>query len=104
MNRVRAPNRLRSRLRQTEIAHLTLRDQPRHRADRIFDRRVRIDAMLIIEVDHVGAEPLEARFAGRLNIFRLAAHRTIRRIGGPYDAELGRKYNIMPPIANRITY
>ena len=34
-----------------------------HRADRVLDRRVGIDAVLVVEVDRLDAEPLQARLA-----------------------------------------
>src|SRR2546430_12808995 len=36
----------------------------RSRADRFLDRRVRIDAVLVVEVDYVDAQALQARYAG----------------------------------------
>ena len=47
-----------------EEADLPLVLQPRHLADRILDRHVGVDAVLVIKVDGLDAEPLEARLAG----------------------------------------
>src|SRR5689334_279293 len=41
------------------MLHLAGRDELRHRAYRLLDRRLRIDAMLVVEIDVVGAEPLQ---------------------------------------------
>ena len=48
--------RLRSRLGQAEVAHLARFHQPRHRAHRVLDRHVRVDAVQVVEVDGVDAE------------------------------------------------
>src|SRR5438552_17866953 len=64
MDLVRAADGRRTRLGQSQRPHLALLDEPLHRADRFFDRRVRIDAVLVVEVDYVDAQALEARFAG----------------------------------------
>ena len=39
---------------------LPARDELGHRADRLLDRRLRVDAVLVVEVDRVDAEPLQA--------------------------------------------
>ena len=64
VNLVGAADGLRRRLAQAEEAHLALRDELRHRADGVLDRHRRVDAMLVVEVDHVDAEALEAQVAG----------------------------------------
>ena len=62
------PDALRPGLAHPEITDLALFDEPRHCADRILDRHCRIDPVLIIEIDDVDAEPLQAHFAGLGNI------------------------------------
>jgi len=64
MDPVRAPDGRGCRLTEAEIADLALLDQAFHGADRVLDRHRRVDAMLVVEVDHVDAEALEARVAG----------------------------------------
>jgi len=44
-----------------------------YRADRVLDRRARIYAMQIEQVDRLGREPPQARFAGAVDVRRLAA-------------------------------
>ena len=63
MHLVRAANGLGRRLGQAEMAHLALAHEVRHRADRLFDRHLRIDAMLIIQIDDIDPEPLQRRVA-----------------------------------------
>ncbi len=69
-----------ARLRQSEKTDLALFDEPRHGANRILDRRVGVDAVLIIEVDDIGAETLQAGLAGADHIIRPAVdHRAFRQ-------------------------
>ena len=54
----------RARFADAERAHLALLHQLAHGADRILDRHFRIDAVLVIEIDHIDAEALQALLAG----------------------------------------
>jgi hypothetical protein len=44
-------------LRQADVANLALLDQLGEGAHGVLDRRVRVDAVLVVQVDVVGAEP-----------------------------------------------
>ena len=57
-----------SGFRQPQESYFALTDQISHGADRVFDGRVGIDAMLIVNVDVLQTEPLEARLACLLHI------------------------------------
>src|SRR5262249_26018491 len=59
MDGVRAANRLGRRLTEADVTDLALVDQLRQRADRLLDRHVGIDAVLVVEVDILRAEPRE---------------------------------------------
>ncbi len=72
MGGVGAADGLRPGLAEPQIAYLAGLDQPRHGADRLLDRHVRIDAVLVVQVDMVGAKALQAGIAGRGDIFRPA--------------------------------
>ena len=58
---VRAADRLHAGLGQAEVLDLALADQFLHRAGHVLDRHVRIDAVLVEQVDAVGPQPLERR-------------------------------------------
>src|SRR5688572_2455384 len=77
MHLVRAPDGLRVGFRKAERAHLTLLDEALHRTDGVLDGRVRVYAMLIVEVDDLDAQALEARLAGLHHV-----------LGPPVDALL----------------
>ena len=55
-----------------EVPNLSLAHEIRHRADRVFDGRLGIDAVLVIEIDRLDPKPLQARLAGLANIRRRA--------------------------------
>src|SRR6185369_12270882 len=61
LNRVRATNRGHARFRQAEVPDLAFTNQIPHRSRDVFDRHVRIDAVLIEQIDSIGLEPLERR-------------------------------------------
>ena len=60
------------RLAQPDKPHLAALDQPAHLADRVLDRHVGVDPVLVIEVDDVDPEPLQAHIAGLPDVFRAA--------------------------------
>ena len=72
MHFVRAPNGLRARLGESEIAHLALLDQPFHRAHRLLDRNLGIHAVQAVDVDDLHTEALERRIAGLDHISRVS--------------------------------
>src|SRR5262249_30721350 len=75
-------------LAQAELADLAPLDKPRHGADSVLDRHVRIDPVDIIEIDHLDAEPLEAGLAGDRHIVRLAVDAAALPAGPADVAEL----------------
>src|SRR5208283_3936723 len=102
MHLASAPNRRGRRLRQSEKTHLAFFHELRHRANRIFNRRIWVDAMLIVKIDRVDAEALEAGLARGAHIVGAPAdfaEGRIRRLAD--DAELGRDYEFVAPPANR---
>jgi hypothetical protein len=73
---VRAADRRRRGLAEPEEADLPLLHELGHRPDRLLDWHLRVDAVLVVEVDVIGAEPLERRLAGAADV-----------LGGAVDAE-----------------
>ena len=70
VHRVGAPDRVGRRLGEAQVADLPLRDELRHRADRLLDRDGLVDAVLVIEIDVVDVQPTERRLDGRAHVFR----------------------------------
>ena len=69
---VRAADGLRARLGKAEVLHLAFADQLLDRARDVLDRHVRIDAVLIEQIDDVGLEPLERSLGDLLDVLRPA--------------------------------
>jgi hypothetical protein len=46
-------------LRQPDVADLALDDQLRQGADGLLDGRVRVDPVLVVQIDVVGGQPFE---------------------------------------------
>jgi len=60
LHRVRAANGVGTRLGQPEVLHLAFGDQLLDRAGHVLDRHIRVHAVLVEQVDAVGAQPLQA--------------------------------------------
>ena len=86
-------------VRDAEIAHLALPDQFAHRAHGLVQRRRMVFLMQIIDVDIVGAEPLQA-FVGRL---QHPAPRQPAAVGivAHGVGELGGEHPVVPAVGNR---
>jgi hypothetical protein len=54
---------------QAEEADLALRDQLRHGAGSLLDGRARVDAVLVVQIDMVGAQPGQRAFDGGPSAF-----------------------------------
>src|SRR5439155_27077779 len=75
---------------------LALGDQPGQSADGVLDGRVRVDAMLVIQVDAVGSEPGQGPLHGGADAGR-AAVETPRLAAGVRDVtELRGQHDLVP--------
>jgi len=90
-----AANGLRPCLADAERTHLALRDELRHGAERLFHRHTRVDPVLVIKIDHVDAEPLEAFLAGADHIVRPALGDLA--LAAAEIAEFGRQHHLAAP-------
>src|SRR5262245_42937434 len=100
MHAMRAPDSLRSGLAQPEITHLALLDEARHCADRVLDRHGRIDAVLVVEIDDIDAEPLEALIARDRHIVWPPVGQSALAAGA-HVAELGGDDRAIAPVMDR---
>src|SRR5215218_8962358 len=97
MHGVCPADRLGAGLGQSDVAYLAFGDQLGQRADRLFDGRVRVDAVLVVEVDVVGAEPLERAFDRGLHIVCAAVDDAGAAAGVGDETELGRHDDVVAP-------
>jgi len=72
LDRVRPANRLNPGLRHAEVLDLTLGNQLLDRSCHVLDRHVRIDAVLIEEINVSGPQPLQASVRHMLDMLGLA--------------------------------
>ena len=101
VHRVRPANRGGRRLREAEVLHLAGLHELLHRTDRLFDRRVEVDAVLVVEVDVVDAEPLEARVTGLANVLGAAVDADPAAVRIALVAELRREHDLVAAIGDR---
>ena len=102
MHLVRAPDRLRAGLRELQVAHLALLDEPLHGAHRVLDRHGLVHAVHAVDVDHVHAEALQALLARLRHVVGMAAGQRRRAAvaaapGEREIAELGRDQDLVAP-------
>ena len=102
MDGVRAANRVRSGLGEPEVAHLALLHELGHCADRLLDRRLEVDAVLVVEVDRVDAEALQRRLAGRADVLRLAADAEELARRSAHVPELRREHDLVAAAGDRL--
>src|SRR4051794_34045164 len=88
----------RTRLGQPEMPHLAGGHEFRHRPDGVLDRNVRVDAVLVVEVDVVDAEPAQRRVAGLADILRTAVDPL--SVAVPPERELRREHDLVAATAD----
>ena len=71
---VSSPNRRRRRFRQPEVQNLARVDELFHRAHGLFNRRLGIDPVLIIQINDIDPQTIEADFATFLDVGCIAKH------------------------------
>src|SRR5205823_2167518 len=72
-----------------------------HRADRLLDRRLWVDAMLVVDVDAIGAEPLERGVAAGEHVLAIAADPQSLALLVTDVAELGREHDLVASALDR---
>src|SRR6266567_626228 len=72
LNRMGTTNVCCSGLRHTEMLDLTFLNEIPDGARHVFNRHIRVDAMLVEQVDHVAPEPLQCGFSDRSDPFGFA--------------------------------
>ena len=101
---VRAANGSRSRFGEAEITHFAVLNQPRHCANRFLDRDVAVDSVLVIKVDGIDPEPLQARLAGLPDVLGAAIDPGEAALSVAHVAELGREEHLAAAAADRLTH
>ena len=80
------------------MAHLARLYKLGHGSNGVLDRRVGIDPVLVVQVDHVHLQSAQRSFAGRAHIVRLSIDSDESAIGRPDIAKLRRKDDLVSTI------
>ena len=96
-----AANGLRRGFREAEGAHFARLNQPGHAAHRLFDGDVFVHAVLVVKINPLDAQPLQAFVAGLANVFRPAVDGDEAARAVADVSELGGEKDFFPPPANR---
>src|SRR5262245_13482103 len=94
---VRATNRLRSRFRKTEMLNLTFLNQRLHCSRHIFNWHVRINTVLIKQIDDLDPESLETAFSDMLDVLwpTIQPHPSRLSVGLKFEPELGGDHHLL---------
>src|SRR5689334_14688035 len=101
MDGVRAADRPSAGLGEAEMLHLSGLDQLGHRADRLLDRRFRVDAVLVVKVDVIDAEPPQRGIDCLVDVLGRAVDRAAAVLE-PTVAELRGDDVLVAPSGNRL--
>src|SRR6266404_1703308 len=99
-----APDRLHTRFRKSEVPDLTFLNQIFHCSCHVFDRHVRINAMLIEEIDVVGVQSLERGFGHLLDVLGPTIHAHLLSLGTKFEAEFGCDHYLTAKGSERFAY
>jgi hypothetical protein len=102
VDRMGAADGFRRGLRKTKITDLPGLHQLGHGAHRFLDRRVRVDPVLVVEVDVVDPEALERLVAGLPHIFRIASNAEIFAVLAADVREFGGKHDLVAAVGYRL--
>ena len=104
MDFVCAAHGLRGGLGQPEVADLSCAHEFGHSANGFFDGDIGIDAMLVVEIDRVDAEALQACIAGGAHIGGASVYAAHVRVGlAAQDAEFCGEADFVAKAANGLT-
>ena len=98
MHRVGATDRGGTGLRQPDVTNLALGDECGQGADGVLDGRLRIDPVLVVQVDVVGAQPLQGTLDGDADVRRAAVEDARAAAGVRDDAELRGQHHLVAAI------
>src|SRR6059058_907763 len=90
---VGAADRCRPGLGQADVADLALGHQFGEGADGVLDGRVRVDSVLVVEVDAVGTEPLQGALDGSPDVRGAAVEHSGATAAMGDEAELRRHHD-----------
>ncbi len=103
MRGVRAAHRLGCRLADPEPTDLAGRDELAHGSPGLLDRDGRVDAVLVVEIDVVDAEPSQRRVTRGVHVVGTAVHAHPAAVAASLVAELRRQHDLVPARRDGLT-
>src|SRR5437867_669370 len=100
VHRAGAAERLGPRLGEAEPAHLARAHEVGHRTHGVLDRGARVHPVLVVEVDRLDAEALQAPVACGAHVLRPPVDGAHPRVVAAHDAELGGDDDLVAPAAD----
>src|SRR3989441_4917614 len=98
---VGAADRVGACLGQADVADLALGDQPGQSSDGLLDGSVAVDPVLVVQVDVVGAQPLEGALDCGADVFRAAVSDSGAATGVRDEAELRGHHHLVAAALHR---
>ncbi|GAB3837997.1 hypothetical protein GCM10027610_041080 [Dactylosporangium cerinum] len=95
MHRVGAADGVDPGLGQADVPDLALLHQPRERAHGVLDGGARVDAVLVVQVDAVGAEAPQRALDGGTDVGRAAVQARLHPAVVGDEAELGGQHHLV---------
>jgi hypothetical protein len=83
---------------QPDVADLALGDELGQRTDGVLDGRVRVDPVLVVQIDVIGAQPLEGTLDGDTDIRRATVDDARAAAGVRDEAELRRQHHTVAAV------
>ena len=102
LHRVRAADRLHAGFGQAEVLDLAFADQVLHRARDVLDRHVRIDAVLIEQIDAIGLQPLQRGLGDLPDVLGPAVQAGSADRWPNFEAELGGDHDLVAERRERL--
>jgi hypothetical protein len=93
-----------ARLGEAEVENFALLDEIADRPGHLLDRYLRIDAVLIEQIDAVGAKALQRAFDGDADVRRAAVHRADAANGVRDKPELARDTHLVAEWGERLAH
>ncbi|MDT5124892.1 MAG: hypothetical protein QOH54_536 [Mycobacterium sp.] len=101
MDCVCAMDEVRAHFAESDGSHLARGDEFAHRADGVFDRHTAIQAMVVVQVDHVGPQTAEAVLARRPDVVRAAVNHDARAVVIDLRGEFRRQHHVIAAAGER---
>src|SRR5262249_27159724 len=95
LNRMRSANRLHARFRQSKMLYLSFANQTFNCTSNVFDRYIRINPVLIQQINHIGLQSLKGSLDHFLDVLRPAIQASLSAFGIELECKLGGDHHLL---------